>query len=552
MSPGCFKIKLMGRIKGILVLFTVLFAMQLQSQEHQIGVIEARNLASIFLEENERGSAELVVKVLFVEDINIPETYLFELKPHGFVVISSTNILSPVLAYSFDNNFADPESYEGRITLEIIKEIAVNDLRNPEGVKSANGRILQYGPYVYTMWGQVNCHDNTGKLINVSNIYTPNHYAPGCVAVSQVTVMHHYSWPPRGFGSHSYTDNQGSSTGFYSANYEDSYYDWHVMLDRYRSKPSTIEERECVGDVTMDVAISVNMDFEYDGSTSNVNRIPGSYANYFRFTSLYKSRSASSFWPLLDSNMAYKKPAILAISGSWGGHSVICDGLKIDESNDYLYHLNMGWWGVSNGWYKIRGSFDAGGYNYIDGAVMNIVPEPFVLQPEISSDSSVTKLIWMYPENAEAEAFELQVAINNGGWETLADNITDTSYNLAPNIENSYKYRVRAKTNGRWLGNSWGNEVSLHVNWVSILERNSMEIKVYPNPFSNALQLQFEENHKEGILEVFDITGKKLIEDLIMENSNGKIIDTGKWPKGIYIIEISTSDKTYSAKAIKK
>ena len=543
----------MTKTRYILIFFIAILSLQSMAQSSHINLEMAKQYVNIFLTDNNqaRNSFNKNADVLFESDINIPDAYLFNLTPKGFVIVSSTNKISPVLAYSFENDFAKINSPEAGIILEVIKEIVINDLNQNSLHETRDTKeTVVYGPYVHTMWGQVNCYNSSGQLINVTNIYTPNHYAAGCVAISQIMVMHHYNWPPRGNGAHGYTDNSGSSRGYYAANYSESYYDWDMMLERYRDKESTLTQRQPVGDLAFDVAISLFMDFEPDGSTSNVNRIPTAFANYFRFTSLYKDKSSSSFWSLLDGSMEDAKPAVLAISGPLGGHSAVCDGLKIEDGYHY-YHLNLGWWGASNGWYKIRSSFDAGTYNTIDGATMNIIPEPYLITPEVSSDSSATKIHWMYPENAQADAFELQVSINEGNWQTLSDNITDTCYNLAPNIEKSYRYRVRAKTNGNWYSNSWSSTVQLKVNYTSIDENAESRVKIYPNPITTQLNIIFEKGFKAESVEIFTITGKKIYSNSFFNNKAKLVIDSGNWEKGIYIVKIRDNDYIYSVKAVK-
>ena len=544
----------MIKTKGILLFLVVLISLQLRAQPSHVDLNMAKQFVNIFLTDNIKscdGIDENVTE-LFLEDVDIPNAYLFKLAPKGFVIVSSANKVSPILAYSFENNFAEVNTSERNITLGIVKEIVANEANNNElSVVKNKTKDVVYGPYLYNMWGQVNCYNDEGQLINVSNIYTPNHYAPGCVAISQVSIMKHYNWPPRGTGAHAYTDNSGSSRGYYAANYADSQYDWAIMLDRYRAKASTSTQRRPVGDVVFDVAISLFMDFEPDGSTSNVNRIPTSFANYFRFTSLYKDRYSSGFWSLLDSNMARKKPVVLAVSGSPGGHSVVCDGLKI-EDGDYFYHLNMGWWGVSNGWYKIRGSFNAGSYTVIDGGVLNIIPEPYVITPEIFSDSSSTKLHWMYPDNAEAEAFELQVSIDGGNWQTISNSITDTCYSLVPNIEKSYKYRVRAKTNGFWYSNSLVNTVYLRVHYTSINENQSSIINIFPNPITTQLNIRFSDLSSAELVEVYDITGRIVYSNSLVQNITNLIINSENWDKGMYIVKVKTDSQIISVKTVKK
>ncbi|RLD53020.1 MAG: hypothetical protein DRJ05_16905, partial [Bacteroidetes bacterium] len=306
---------------------------------------------------------------------------VFLLQPVGYIVVSSYGENSAVIGYSLEEDFPNENELAQHPLLAIIE--GINESRKHEDatkeheeVKSGKGEF--YGPWLNTLWGQVNCHDNNGNLINVTNLYTPNNYAPGCVAISMATMLHYYKWPIWGEGNHAYTDNSGSSTGYYTANFGGTYYDWENMRNKYRNQSSTMVEREAAGELAFQCAVALEMDFEYNGSTSNVNWIPGCGDDYFRFHSFYKQESSSIFWGRLDKNMMEANPVILSISGSGNiGHSVVCDGLNID-GDDYFYHLNMGWWGVGNGWFTIRDDFNAGGYTTINGGVLDFIPIPIM------------------------------------------------------------------------------------------------------------------------------------------------------------------------------
>jgi len=463
------------------------------------------------------------------------------LVPQGFILFSQDK---EILGYSFQNK------------LDILKSMDL--LVYLSQTENTNKSILQaevenqmWGPYVYNMWGQVNCTDNTGHTINVSNLFTPNHYAPGCVAVSQSTILRHYQWPPRGMGVSSYTDNQGNCRGTYTVDHENTEYDWANALNRYRSKASTDEEREAAGTIVYQSAVSLSMDFESNGSTSNVNRIPTALARHFRFTALYKSRGSSTFWSILDSNMVWAKPCVLAVENSaGGGHSVVCDGLKI-ENGDYFYHLNMGWWGASNGWYKIRNSFNAGGYNYVIGAAMNIIPEPIFDIPIVLDDAPMTELSWHYPQNGHAEAFEIQRSIDGGSWETITTTITDSSMTIFPTENHEYEYRARAiVNNGRTYANSWSKKVKLLRQYTGIEEQDITQILAYPSPFTKSLNITIDQNnHTTNHIQVFQLYGALVFEETTASALLN--IDTESWEKGVYLIRVSNGKTTKTLKRIK-
>ncbi len=542
----------MRTIKNILLLITLLLSTYANAGETK-PVSPVTAAKQFLIKEKVSGFTTENTVRLFAERQDIPETWLVNLNPEGFVVVSIIKNKAVINGYSFDNDFVLEGNTERTETVLSILEEAVlvnqNDSEHPEAQRSTKNVNVLYGPYVHTMWGQVNCHDINGNLINVTNIYTPNHYAVGCVAVSQSTIQHHYQWPPKGVGSYTDNDNSGNSHGSYTAKFDTTQYRWDLMLERYRGKTSTVEQREAAGLLAYHAAIALRMDFESDGSTSNVNRIPSALANYFRFTALYRSKSSSTFWSLLDSNMVYKKPAVLAVeNSSGGGHSVVCDGLKIDEEGNYFYHLNMGWWGNTNGWYKIRGSFDAGGYNRIIGAAMNIIPEPMIEEPVIDSDSIEFDLTWSYPEKAEAEAFQVQKRINNGDWITISDDITDTALHILVDPEKEYDFRVRAKTNGKWYQNSWSAIAHLKRTYVGTEEFPENAFKCYPNPFNKYLHIDFDKA-LSGELRIFNAAGEEVYRGKV--NGNQINLETGNWDKGIYIIRLVQNNSTVSFKAIK-
>lgn len=533
----------MNKNKHILILSLLISSLLAFSQQKDQGYYT--QLATSFIQSQ---NSETTIKNSRNINLNREEStiIIYDLSPQGFILLDIVS--EDVLGFSFDNDFAKNESEDFAIAKDLMEYLSYTQNHNAfESINKSTNEI--WGPFVYNMWGQVNCTDNSGHGINVTNIYTPNHYAVGCVAVSQATILKHYNWPPRGMGSHSYTDNTGSSTGYYAVSHKDFEYDWDSALDRYRGKASTEEERDVAGLTNFHSAVSLEMDFEPSGSTSNVNRIPGALASNFRFTALYKYRSSSSFWALLDSNMVWAKPTVLAVeNSSGGGHSVVCDGLKI-EDGEYFYHLNMGWWGTSNGWYQIRGSFNAGGYNYVLGAAMNIIPEPYVETPVLWDGATHVDLCWSYPENAQAEAFEIQRSVDGGSWETFVEEVADTCWTLFPEDGVEYAFRIRAKTNGRWLANSYSEAVQLRRSFTGIDQQSLINISTHPNPFTQHLQIDLTANGNYQIL-ISNSVGQ--VFHSVSSRENQLNIDSSKWPSGIYFIKYLSETNEETIKCIKR
>jgi Secretion system C-terminal sorting domain len=76
-------------------------------------------------------------------------------------------------------------------------------------------------------------------------------------------------------------------------------------------------------------------------------------------------------------------------------------------------------------------------------------------------------------------------------------------------------------------------------------------IQVYPNPVSNTMQISYNIK-SNGKLILYDILGKKLMEQNISSNTNNTTIDVGNLVKGTYFLVCITKDKKYSVKLVKE
>lgn len=487
--------------------------------------------------------------------------YVFQLKPQGFIIISAFSTKHPVIGFSYEDNFPEQDVLESLPVYDVVKGIALATKYDSREIiinePSGKGITEQlYGPHVTTLWGQVNCHNNSGQLVNVTNYYTPNNYAAGCVAISLATMLHYYQWPLQGEGSHEYYDGSGSSTGTYSANFGNTTYDWSEMLHKYNNQSSTPEQRIAAGQLAFHAAVALEMNFEYNGSSSNVNRIPGTGLDYFRFYSFYKSESSSVFWARLDKNMTEANPVVLAVETNSGfGHSVVCDGLWLTDDEERFYHLNMGWWGSGNGWFTIHEDFNAGGYTSILGGILDFIPIPILNPAEISPDTNMFHLKWDYSQTIAADAYEVQRKINSGSWETIADDYADTSLLIVvDDLSNDLYFRVRAKVNDTWYPSSWSNSVQLDiVTGLKILENKQDVISVYPNPFQNNITLfSQDENALHTSIRIFNPTGTIFYVSDENIATEGTTISTHTWPQGFYFLEVKTENSRQVLKIVKK
>ncbi len=476
--------------------------------------------------------------VLYGEKVpfsNTRKVYLVHLNPVGFLLISDS-ATNRVLAFSFQNNFAETLSKQ-----KIIGKLLEGSFQERETKhfkKNLTERL--WGPFVQTLWGQVNCYDQNNNLINVTNYYTPHHYAAGCVAIAMGQVMRYYKWPRIGTGSYTYSDTYGSSKGTYSADFGQTFYQWRQMLNRYKYRRSTDEERQAVGRLVFDVAVALRTDFEHNGSTSNVNRIPDAGKHFFRYSAVERKPSSKIFWQLMDTNMVYGIPVVLAVKTSNGaGHAVVCDGLKIDDNGDYYYHLNMGWWGSSNGWYLIRGQWNAGGYTSITDGVFYLLPIPQLVDPDVQERQTKVNITWYYSDKVAVQAFELQEKTgDNGNWVSISNSIQDTVFQIDVKAGMKQYFRLRAKVAGRWPYDEWSNEVTLNYDTLSGVEMlKDDDLRLYPNPSSKKIFVQCGRFLPEH-LQVFNLLGKKVLHKENLSPAKQFSLNIESLQRGCYFLKL--------------
>ncbi|MEA2043009.1 MAG: C10 family peptidase [Bacteroidota bacterium] len=494
--------------------------------------------------------------------------YISELKPTGFIILAPSKELYPIVGYSNESEFNFTES-ENNTLLNLIKsdlgcqlytlkntKLSEKQLQIIERNKKEWNRLIkykgkntkadhQYGPNLSDIWGGVNCKDETGSYVNVGNRYTPNNYSPGCVATSTSQIMHMFEWPPVGRGEHTNEDNSGSSTGDYYSAFGRKWYDWDNMLDEYHNLPSTPTQRNAMGALAYQCGTAHNMDYEYDGSTANIINSPSVLSNYFRFTGHHEDRSSwTDFWPRMRENIEAGYAVQLAIRdvSSGAGHANVCDGYRYDNGDlleDYYYHMNNGWWGTCNAWYRLLSTFSNCGYDAVDAGVFDILPEP-MFEDNVTWDAHNSKtftISWNVSKHLDWDAFELQEDKDNSGtWTTLSNNITDTFYVRTVPSEGVYKYRVRAKSSGNFYLDSY-----------SEILRVPVEKIVYLN-FDGDDSFYLKDNQEPeygNITDRLDISNNWTIEtwfEIDSYSGSWDVITDRKTVFSMYLIDDSNSD----------
>lgn len=315
--------------------------------------------------------------------------YVFSLEADGFVIVSGNDDVTPILAYSDQNNFNPNniapntlkwlEGYKNEIRNVIEHKIEASSYIQKEWqallqnkYQNVQSRISSVSPLIQTRWNQS----------PYVNDLCPYNSVTGCVATAMAQIMKFWNYPASGSGFHSYNHQ---SYGTLSANYGNTTYQWASMPNYVNST------NNAVATLMYQVGVSVNMNYspEVSGAyvieNSPTPQACSEYAlkTYFGYKSTLKGIERDNYtqtqWMnTIKTELNAGRPVLYAGFGSGGGHCFVADGY---DNNDYI-HFNWGWGGAYDGYFHVNAlnpsgtgtGGGSGGYNSGQQAVIGIEP----------------------------------------------------------------------------------------------------------------------------------------------------------------------------------
>lgn len=326
-----------------------------------------------------------------VKDQGIDLFYVFNINgDKGFVLVSATDQVIPVLGYSFEGNYKQdnqPEAvqswingYKQQIASAISLNLPADEATSTQWKKytqdgfTAEKSMLSVNPLLTTNWDQ-GCYYNS--LCPAAAGGDCNHVWVGCVATAMAQVMKYHNYPDQGVGSHTYNH---ATYGPQSADFGSTTYNWSAMPNQV-SSPNT-----ATATLMYHCGVSVNMNYGVSGSGAYTQDVRTALVNYFSYasTTQYVQRlwySSSGWENLLVSELDSHQPVVYSGQDPNFGHCFVCDGY---QGTNY-FHFNWGWSGWNNGYFYVS-NLNSGNGNFTtnQAAVVHIAPAPVGPQPSFS------------------------------------------------------------------------------------------------------------------------------------------------------------------------
>lgn len=331
--------------------------------------------------------------------------YVFNVGNTGFVLVSASDNVRPILGYSENGTFdaSNPDNgamymldtYKNSISYAIKENIAATPeiAREWESLRKTgrlnNKRAKKVGPLVQTQWNQDSPYNLYAPPVPAGVSGPGGRCYAGCVATAVGQLMKHWNHPITGIGSYSYHCIGYPPTnydyGMQSADFGATTYQWDLMpLKLTNSSPQ--EQKEAVATLLYHIGVAVEMKYDYDGSGSNAERVRDAMKAYFDYNKIsLKNRSnytLANWIEMLKAEFDLGRPVYYSgMKNQNDGHAFVCDGY---DQNDFM-HFNWGWGGSNDDFFAV----DAIDYSLSAQAITNFVPTS-VYQSTLKAPTNVT------------------------------------------------------------------------------------------------------------------------------------------------------------------
>lgn len=108
------------------------------------------------------------------------------------------------------------------------------------------------------------------------------------------------------------------------------------------------------------------------------------------------------------------------------------------------------------------------------------------------------------------------------------------------------------KANNNYLSQGFIQGASSSLNAVKESQFKGLSVEIYPNPFHNQIQVNFNElfQNKEARIVIYDILGKEVLNKDNLKEENRVYLDS--FSAGVYIVKIYVNNQDFSTIRIEK
>lgn len=300
-----------------------------------------------------------------------PAFYIFNNEGGGFVIVGGDDQAEGILGFSDLGQFDATDIPDGLADLlhgyeQQISHVSGQSKRR--AVKRADSQWADIAPLILTQW------DQDYEPFNALCPIDPDdgtRCKAGCVATAVAQVLHYHHWPEIGYSSTSYSwRGQTLITDFTEARFE-----WDKMKPEYSH--DDVDEDNAVATLMYYCAMAAHADFTSSSTSGWVD--PSDFRRLFGYKEAewldLSSTTLSNFENTIYHELQQQRPVLFSSNDpdAWS-HMMIIDGYQ----NGGYFHVNLGWSGLCDGFYKLTAvDTEWGNFRTDQDIIYNLEPDRY-------------------------------------------------------------------------------------------------------------------------------------------------------------------------------
>ncbi len=346
-----------------------------------------------------RRQAPAVIKVTATQSTD--NYTVFAREGGGYAIVTSDDLAPAVIGLSEKAYNTENENFKWWLKLadEAVRYIVENNV----SVTATPPEDLDFpksvAPMLTTEWDQSTPYNNYAPRAQSERCLT------GCVATAMAQVLNYFKSPVKGRGQRTITYPYRSKNGQkVKAAFEEHYYDWDHMLDKYRFVSYSEEEAHAVAELMRDCGVAANMQYGVSaagGSGAYSENAATGLRTYFGMVDakcVYRDEYSEKDWMRLVYNeLSNNRPVYYGGSSrSSGGHAFVLHGYNAAG----LVYVNWGWSGDDDGYYDIA-LLNPGFYRFSEGQdmIIGVYPQPTEFEEMTVSVNTPGTLSGLVPDD---------------------------------------------------------------------------------------------------------------------------------------------------------
>ena len=359
----------MKKLIIVLVSFLVASVAMMSRAEVVSQDVAKATAESILMQDSEwKGEGEATMRL--VEHDGVPAYYVIEYSQGGWALVSAQTTADPLIAYNHTGAYIAPEPMQR--VLEVCAARIAYDAKLGVENHVAWSEAMRRKPAA-----DVDATPDIDPLISIDlNQGDPfNKYCPkiqgenalvGCVAVGMAQAMMVARYPERPNGKYSYSS---SNAGLQSINYdEEEPYDWDAMYNR---------DYDEIARLLYHCGVSVRMEYGLEGSGAMTPLVADALVRNFAYDDklvryIDKPSTDQAWLEILLDELLLGRVIVYRGQSETSGHCWNLDGWK---QSTQMVHVNWGWGGYGNGYFKINAmedKYQGLSFPYDNGAIIGV------------------------------------------------------------------------------------------------------------------------------------------------------------------------------------